>query len=126
MCRRFAAGEAGGGSKNYRVVVYECPGCGEVARETGEGRIEVDPVELGMIRCDCELHDMREVPSRVTRTIPPAVRNRVLDRDGRRCQVPGCGRKGSVDLHHVFGWKKGHDPDHIYVSCDSHHRQVHY
>jgi len=125
VCRRFAAGEAGGGSKNYRVVVYECPSCGDVARETREGRVEVDPVELGMIRCDCELHDMRTAPSRVRRTIPPAVRNRVLDRDGRRCQVPGCGRKGSVDLHHVFGWKKGHDPDHIYVSCDSHHRQVH-
>jgi len=124
VCRRFAAGETGG-SKNYRVVVHECPSCGEVARETREGRIEVDPVELGMIRCDCELHDMRVVPSRVKRTIPPAVRNRVLDRDGRRCQVPGCGRKGSVDLHHVFGWKKGHDPDHIYVSCDSHHRLVH-
>jgi len=125
VCRRFAAGQVGGGSKSYRVVVNECPSCGEVARETGEGRKVVDPVELGMIRCDCELHDLSEVPSKVRRTIPPSVRNRVLDRDGRRCQVPGCGRTGSVDLHHVFGWKKGHDPDHIYVSCDSHHRQVH-
>ena len=125
ICRRWAAGDGQGGNKNYRVVVHECPSCKEVARETRDGRIPLDPLELEMIRCDCELHDLRKTPNRVRRSIPPSVRNRVLDRDGRRCQVPGCGRKGRVDLHHVFGWKKGHHPDHIYVSCDSHHRQVH-
>lgn len=125
ICRRFSEGEVGGGSKSFRILITECTTCEKATRASRDGPVEVPPHELARIRCDCELHDLGQTPSRVTKTIPPSTRNRVLDRDGRACQVPGCGRKGSVDLHHVFGRKKGHDPDHLYVSCDSHHRQVH-
>jgi len=125
ICRRFSEGEVGGGTKSFRILITECPTCERATRASRDGPVEVPPRELARIRCDCELHDLSQTPSRVTKTIPPSTRNRVLDRDERSCQVPGCGRKGRVDLHHVFGRGKGHHPDHLYVSCDSHHRQVH-
>ncbi len=40
-------------------------------------------------------------PRRARKTIPPALRKRVLERDGHRCQVPGCGRDRFTVLHHL-------------------------
>jgi len=38
---------------------------------------------------------------RARTTIPSALRKRVLERDGHRCQVPGCGRDRFTVLHHL-------------------------
>jgi hypothetical protein len=66
-------------------------------------------------------------PKRVTQTIPPAVRRRVLERDGRKCSVPACRHSQYLDLHHVTPRAEGgdHDPDKLVTLCGVHHRAAH-
>jgi hypothetical protein len=66
-------------------------------------------------------------PARVTQSIPPAVRRRILERDGRKCSVPGCRHSQYLDLHHVTPRAEGgdHDPDKLVTLCGVHHRAAH-
>jgi hypothetical protein len=66
-------------------------------------------------------------PKRVTQSIPPAVRRRVLERDGRKCSVPGCRHGQYLDLHHVRPRAEGgdHDPELLVTLCGVHHRAAH-
>ncbi len=76
-------------------------------------------------RCAGEVHDLREEDNTVKRAIPARVKRRVLDRDGRRCLVPGCRAMAALELHHEGGWKKGHDPEQMLTLCWAHHRARH-
>jgi hypothetical protein len=62
-----------------------------------------------------------------TGTIPPALRKKVLLRDGGRCQVPGCGRSHHVEVHHLMPMGVGgeHAPEGLLVLCSGCHRNVH-
>ncbi len=64
---------------------------------------------------------------RRTGTIPPALRKKVLLRDGGRCQVPGCGRSHHVEVHHLMPLGAGgdHRPEGLLVLCSGCHRNVH-
>jgi hypothetical protein len=66
-------------------------------------------------------------PERVTQSVPPAVRRRVLERDGRKCSVPGCRHSQYLDLHHVKPRAEGgnHDPEGLVTLCGVHHRAAH-
>jgi len=72
---------------------------------------------------------MREGPRRghLSRTIPPAVRRAVLQRDGRRCQVPGCTNSLWLELHHLEHRSDGggHEEDNLLTVCGVHHRVTH-
>ncbi len=63
---------------------------------------------------------------RATQTIPPALRRKVLRRDGH-CKVPGCRHATFVDLHHVQPRSEGgqQDADGLIVLGSAHHRSVH-
>ena len=67
------------------------------------------------------------VGSSVSRSIPRAVRRRVLHRDHRCCSVPGCGNTRFVDLHHLIPRSEGgkHTADVLITLCGVHHRAVH-
>ena len=66
-------------------------------------------------------------PERVTQSIPPAVRRQVLERDGRKCSVPGCRHSQYLDLHHVRPRAEGgdHEPENLVTLCGVHHRAAH-
>ena len=65
--------------------------------------------------------------ARAHQDIPPAVRRKVLRRDGGRCVVPGCRHATNVDIHHLTLRSEGggHDEDGLVVLCSAHHRAQH-
>ncbi|HBP19258.1 MAG TPA: hypothetical protein DEA08_15900, partial [Planctomycetes bacterium] len=111
---------------SHRIVYTVCPECGVGTQETSAGAIEVGPAEIERRSCDAEVLDLRQgEAARVTRTIPNRIRQRIWGRDRGKCQVPGCGLRGSVEIHHVDKWEGGHDPARMLVLCDQHHEQIH-
>lgn len=124
-CRRIAMGEmASAGGPGFRVVINQCGECKEATRETSEGPVPVSPEDVEMILCDAEVLDIRGGPARLTRTVPPKIRNFVKARDKGRCVVPGC-RNRVVHFHHEDGWRSGHDPSRCFGLCGSCHQARH-
>ena len=62
---------------------------------------------------------------RKTRTISPALRRALVDRDGG-CRFPGC-NQSRCDAHHVKHWAEGGETslDNTLLLCRFHHRLVH-
>jgi len=60
------------------------------------------------------------------RVPPPALRRAVRERDGYRCQFPGC-RSRRVEIHHVLPWSKGGRTRlaNLVLLCTCHHKFVH-
>jgi len=124
-CRRMVSGEVANlGGPGFRHVIHHCPECERATRETTAGPAPVSPGELEQIGPDAEVLDIRNGPASVTRRPPPKIRNYVQGRDRGRCVAPGC-RNLADHFHHGRGWRNGHDPDHCYGLCGSHHRAVH-
>jgi hypothetical protein len=57
---------------------------------------------------------------------PPALRRAVRERDGYRCQYPGCNSR-HVDIHHIVHWARGGATDlsNLTLVCRAHHVIVH-
>jgi hypothetical protein len=64
---------------------------------------------------------------RATQAIPPALRRRVLRRDGGRCRVPGCRHAVFVDVHHLKLRSEGgrNTLENLATLCSAHHRAIH-
>jgi hypothetical protein len=111
-----------------------CERCRQAYQQSGGERLEVEPAIVAMAECDAQrlgkthvdAHNTPE-PTRVTQSIPPAVRRQVLERDGRKCSVPGCRHGQYLDLHHIKPRAEGgnHDPDLLVTLCGVHHRAAH-
>jgi hypothetical protein len=54
------------------------------------------------------------------------MRRAVLERDGHRCTVCGCG--GSLDVHHIVPRSRGgtNAPSNLVTLCPNHHRAAHH
>lgn len=65
------------------------------------------------------------VTTESTRTIPPAVRDFVLWRDGG-CRAPGCSSRYRLQPHHIHPRSQGggHHPDNLVSLCWYHHHVV--
>ena len=63
---------------------------------------------------------------RRTRSIPPAVRRALSNRD-RGCRFPGCPATHRLHGHHVRHWAEGGETslDNLVLLCPTHHRLVH-
>ena len=63
---------------------------------------------------------------RRTRKPPPALRRAIRERDGYRCQFPGCGSR-RTDAHHIVHWANGGETKlgNLISLCKSHHALVH-
>jgi hypothetical protein len=59
--------------------------------------------------------------------VPLEVRLHVLERDGHRCQFPGCSMRAHLGLHHIRFRSQGggHEPENLLVLCDAHHTLIH-
>lgn len=75
------------------------------------------------------LKDGQEVVGigRRSRTIPGWLRRLVYERDGGRCQHPGCRNTRWLQVHHIVSWAQGGptDLDNLILLCGAHHRWVH-
>jgi hypothetical protein len=74
--------------------------------------------------CDAQVSDGAK---RRRSTIAPAVRRKVLDRDGHRCRMAGCGSRRNLRLHHRIPLALGGTdrPENLLTLCDSCHTWVH-
>jgi hypothetical protein len=134
MARQVLGGQTDFGRSSYQVSVTVCERCRQAYQQSGGERLEVEPAIVAMAECDAQrlgkthvdAHNTPE-PTRVTQSIPPAVRRQVLERDGRKCSVPGCRHGQYLDLHHVKPRAEGgdHAPDLLVTLCGVHHRAAH-
>ena len=85
------------------------------------------------LACDAALVHWHETAAgeplnvgRKTRTIPPAIRRALQQRD-RGCRFPGCSCTRFVDAHHIEHWADGGETrmDNLVLLCRHHHRLVH-
>jgi len=85
------------------------------------------------IACDSSLLGIREGENgeplsigRKTRSIPPAMRRALRNRDGG-CRFPGCTHDKFVDGHHIQHWADGGETslDNLVLLCRHHHHLVH-
>ena len=111
--------------ERFRIVIEHCPSCGR----TEAPEAEVSETHVGQACCDAEILEMREGPTRghITRSIPPATRRAVLQRDHHRCQVPGCSNRLWLDIHHLEYFRNGgdHSEGNLLTLCCTHHQLVH-
>ena len=155
MTRQVLGGPADHGRASYQLSVTVCERCRQAYQHGGGERVEVDAEVLAMAECDAQRLGQTHVgaavesakfdarvgaeaasalagskaptPTRVTQSVPPAVRRRVFERDGRKCSVPGCRHSQYLDLHHIKPRAEGgdHDPEKLVTLCGVHHRAAH-
>ncbi len=130
-----AAGSPGGppggpspGARTWRppvqIHVLQDGATGALGVPTDDGLRELSAAESARVRCDAAV----SVPGRRnTTTIPQRVRRQVLERDGLRCQAPGCGRTRFLEIHHRVPRKRGgsNDPANLVTLCAACHQFWH-
>jgi HNH endonuclease len=88
---------------------------------------------LAFISCDATISTMIHDTAgavldvgRRTRKPPPALRRAVRERDGYRCQFPGCHSR-RTDAHHIVHWANGGETrlTNLISLCKRHHALVH-
>jgi hypothetical protein len=108
----------------YPVVVDQCATCRSAHAPTSEGEKPIAPATIGAIRCDAQLSSGGK---RMRATIAPRLRRRVLERDGYRCRMAGCGSTRHLCIHHrvplAFGGTD--DVENLVTLCERCHRWVH-
>ena len=126
MARQVLGGPKDPGRSSYQLAVSRCGDCQRTHMHASGERVEVGPEVLEMIECDAQhigpvesvqvgtsTHMGNGARSRATQSIAPAVRRKVVHRDGGRCKVPGCRHIHFLDIHHIEPRADGgdHDPD---------------
>jgi hypothetical protein len=129
------------------------PATEDVSAETPEGAADSLPVShpahpmrchiqdglalslstLALISCNATISTMIHDTAgaildvgRRTRKPPPALRRAIRERDGYRCQFPGC-RSRRTDAHHIVHWASGGETKlgNLISLCKRHHALVH-
>lgn len=125
-----------GNRPGYQIALTVCTDCDRAWQDGAGQSIEVGAAALATARCDAQVIGRVDVAAsdadarpatRATRTIPPAIRRRVLRRDHGRCVVPGCRATRWIDVHHLHprALGGGHDPQNLVSACAGHHRAAH-
>lgn len=93
----------------------------------------VGPRALETVLCDAETEvtviDGEGTPMRYgrrSRTIPPALRRYVIQRDGGMCGADSCVSRHRLQVHHKRPWSEGGatDPENLITLCWFHHQIV--
>jgi len=66
------------------------------------------------------------VYGRRQRTIPPALRRAIINRDGNTCTADGCDSRHRLQIHHVIPWSEGGrtNQENLITLCWFHHQIV--
>ena len=106
-------------------------------REGGRSEIENGPsvssTTLERLACDSGIRlaiDERGKTldvGRRTRTIPPALRRAIVDRDQGTCRFPSCTHQGRLQIHHGRHWAQGGrtEKPNLILLCLHHHKVLH-
>jgi len=133
MCGRVLHG--GGDAENgndrapYQIALTTCDRCQRTTQDAAGQVIDVGPEVLERARCDAD-HIGRvdaATPARVKSDIPPAIRRLVVQRDHRRCSVPGCRSSRGLQIHHIVLREHGgdHSLSNLTLLCEAHHHALH-
>jgi hypothetical protein len=143
LARQVLGGPRDEGRSSYQIALSLCPECGSGRQRANGQMVAVAPELVEMAECDAqripalardvpeagsmtsELH--AHVGTRAKQEIPPALRRAVLQRDERRCRVPGCRNATFLDLHHLQPRAAGgcHTAENLVTVCSAHHRALH-
>lgn len=104
----------------YQVVIHECPTCAAASRDGGEGPVPVGDAMLAAAHEDAEIVDLRTPEARRRRTIPPALRAKVVARDWGRCRY--CGSAAWQHVHHTVPGRG--DLDSLILLCSTCHKHL--
>lgn len=145
MARAALQGPSDEGKSSYQVSLSLCPECGRGAQLAAGELVPVAVEIAAMAECDGQhlgaiatatsiapggaandAHVGAPLP-RARQTVPPAKRRATMQRDQRRCRVPGCCNATFVDVHHLTARADGgaNDVSNLIVLCGAHHRAVH-
>jgi 5-methylcytosine-specific restriction endonuclease McrA len=107
-----------------QIVVRRCPDCDRRSVVTSQGEKALDPNTAEALACDALVRE-DDGPNRST--IPPAVRAKVLARDGHRCTSPGCGSTRFLEVHHLAPRSQGgsNRVENLVTLCSRCHRFTH-
>jgi hypothetical protein len=112
----------------YQVAVTVCKQCKQGWQHGACGTTLLTPPELERACCDSvHVGSIDDEPGRAARSIPPALKRRVLHRDGYCCRVPGCTATANVDVHHMWFLMYGgkNTLANLITLCEGHHLALH-
>jgi hypothetical protein len=133
LCASWLGGEPGEvkTAERFQVIVH----VGEEGKswvETADGQAPLKPEVVERLLCDCTLRLQQEkdgvmAVSRAQRAVSEVTRRAVVARDGRRCRVHGCRRRGWLNVHHLQWQIRGgrHLVKNLILLCYWHHVQHH-
>ncbi|MCK4304678.1 MAG: HNH endonuclease, partial [Candidatus Eisenbacteria sp.] len=109
---------------NYRIISYRCELCQKATVQTNRGAKGISAGELEAAACDAVIERRGE---RSRSTIPPSVRRAVMERDGYRCQAPGCTNTHFLEVHHRLPRANGgsNHPENLVTLCSRCHKLWH-
>lgn len=127
MARLVLQGPKDEARASYQVALSVCPDCGGGQQAANGELLPVGTEIVEMARCDGQVLADAPAGARAKQTIPPALRRAVLQRDQRRCRVPGCNNASFLDLHHIQLREEGgaNSSCNLLTLCGVHHRAVH-
>lgn len=104
----------------YEIVIQECGTCGAASRDARDGPAPVDGATLAAAHEDAEIVDLRAPDAPRRNTIAPAVRAKVIARDGNRCR--SCGAPAWSHIHHTVPGRG--DLDSLILLCSTCHKRL--
>jgi hypothetical protein len=113
------------------TAMAQCDGQHIAASAPAANDVSPDDVtsdaHVGATSTDAHAGAPSAAPPRAKQTIAPARRRAVLQRDQRRCRVPGCCNSTFIDVHHITPCADGGRDDiaNLIVLCAAHHRAAH-
>jgi hypothetical protein len=132
VCRRAtepAAATADVPRPNVQTAVTTCKACKQSFVQAGGEALPIDVATAARLTCDAEyIGDLEsDELTRVTSTIPAAIRRKVFHRDHFACVVTGCRSKRHLDLHHLRHRANGgdHSMSNVAVLCFGCHQRHH-
>lgn len=113
-----------GAKARYLVRLRRCPECGVGELDTARGSMPAPRPLLESTHCDAVVEPVDGARRSI---VGPKLRRLVLERDGYRCQAPGCGRSAFLEIHHRVPVARGGATvvENLVVLCSACHRGLH-
>src|SRR6185295_15891347 len=137
MARHVLVGPRDEGRASYQIALSLCPQCAYACQPANGQLVPVPAEVLEKAQCDAQhlaplantttAHSSAHVDTRAKQDVPPAIRRAVIQRDHRRCRVPGCRNATFLDVHHLKPRVEGgaHEADNLITVCSAHHDALH-
>lgn len=112
-----------------QTAVTTCKSCKQTFIETAGEALPIDDATAARLSCDAQhIGDLEsDELTRVTSTIPAAIRRKVFHRDHFACAVPGCRSTQHLDIHHITHreHRGNHSMKNLMLACFGCHQRHH-